>query len=84
MFYEAYPPDIKRIALSVSRKMSNFKVKVQISRSNIYFFLNRTTNKCNTSISSNFDLKIIFGMSLMIHVHLQSQKVNFKVKLLKM
>ena len=36
VFYEAYPPDIKRIFLSVLRKMTKFKVKVQISRSNIH------------------------------------------------
>ena len=84
MFYEAYPPDIKRIPFSVLRKMTKSKVKVQISRSNLYIF----KIELQTSVIPLFHLilteKIIFGIILMIEVHLQGQKVNFKVKLLKM
>ena len=84
MCYEAYPPDIKRISVSVLRKMAKSKAKVQISRSNLYIF----KIELQTSVIPLFHLilteKIIFGIILMIEVHLQGQKVIFKVKLLKM
>ena len=64
--------------------MTKFKVKVQISRSNLYIF----KIELQTSVIPLFHLilteKISFGIILMIEVHLQDQKVNFKVKLLKM
>ena len=64
--------------------MTKSKVKVQISRSNIYIF----KIELQTSVIPLFHLilteKIIFDIILMIEVHLQGQKVNFKVKLLKM
>ena len=64
--------------------MTKSKVKVQISRSNIYFL----KIELQTSAIPLFHLilteKIIFDIILMIQVHLQGQKVNFKVKLLKM
>ena len=79
MFYETYPPDIKRISLSVLKQMTISKVKVQISRSNIFIF----KIELQTSVIPLFHLifteKIIFGIILMIEVHLQGQKVNFKV-----
>ena len=82
MFYEAYPPDIKIISLSVLRKMTKSKVKVQISRSNIYL----KKIELHTSAIPLFHLilteKIILNIILMIQVHLQGQKVNFKDKLL--
>ena len=64
--------------------MTKSKVKVQISKSNIYIF----KIELQTSLIALFHLilpvKIIFAIILMIQVHLQGQKVNFKVKLLKM
>ena len=64
--------------------MTKSKVKVQISRSNIFIL----KIELQTSVIPLFHLilteKIIFGIILMIKVHLQGQKVNFKVKLLKM
>ena len=57
---------------------------MQISRSNIYIF----KIELQTSVIPLFHLilteKIIFGIILMIEVHLQGERVNFKVKLLKM
>ena len=64
--------------------MTKSKVKVQISTSNIYIF----KIELQTSVIPLFHLilteKIIFGIILMIQVHFQGRKVNFKVKLLKM
>ena len=61
--------------------MTKSKVKVQISRSNIFIF----KIELHTSVLPLFHLiftdKIIFGIILMIEVHHQGQKVNFKVKL---
>ena len=57
---------------------------MQISRSNIFIF----KIELQTSVIPLFHLilteKIISGFILLIEVHLQDQKVNFKVKLLKM
>ena len=64
--------------------MTKSKVKVKISKSNIFIF----KIELQTSVIPLFHLilikKIIFGIILMIEVHLQGQKDNFKVKLLKM
>ena len=64
--------------------MTKSKVKVQISRSNIYIF----KIELQTSVIPLFHLilteKIIIGIILMIQAHLQSQKVNFKVTFSKM
>ena len=64
--------------------MTKSKVKVQISRSNIFIF----KIELQTSVIPLFHLilteKIIFGIILLIEAHLQGQNVNFKVKLLKM
>ena len=57
---------------------------MQISRSNIFIF----KIELQTSVIPLFHLilteKIISGIILLIENHLQDQKVNFKVKLLKM
>ena len=70
--------------IRVLKKMTKSKVKNQISRSNIFIF----KIELQTSVIHVFHLifteKIIFGIILMSEVHLQGQKVNFKVKLLKM
>ena len=64
--------------------MTKSKVKVQISRSNIYIF----KIELQASVIPLFHLilteKIIIGIILMIQAHLQGQKVNFKVKFSKM
>ena len=84
MFYDAYLPDIKRIYLSVLRKMTKSKVKVQISRSNIYIFKIELQTSVIPLCHLILTEKNIFGIILMIQVYLQGQKVKFKVKLLKM
>ena len=64
--------------------MTKSKVKVQISRSNIYIFLIELRTSAIPLFHLILNEKIIFNIILMIQVHLQGQKVNFKVKLLKM
>ena len=70
MFYEAYSPDIKRISLSVLRKITKSKVIVQSSRSIIFIF----KIELQTSVIPLFHLilteKNIFGIIFMIEVHL--------------
>ena len=70
MFHEAYSPDIKRISLSVLRQITKSKVIVQSSRSFIFIF----KIELQTSVIPLFHLilteKIIFGIILMIEVHL--------------
>ena len=64
--------------------MTKSMVKVQISRSNIYFLKIELQASAILLFHLIFTEKIIFNIILMIQVHLQGQKVNFMVKWLKM
>ena len=70
VFYEAYPPDIKRIPLSVRKKIQG---KVQIWRSNIYFFQIELKKSIVPLFHVILTEKLFFGIILMI-------KLIFKVK----
>ena len=59
--------------------MTISKVKVQISRSNIFIFKIELQTIVIPLFHLIFTEKIIFGIILVIEVHLQGQKVNFKV-----
>ena len=61
----------------IQGQSSNFKVKYN------FFFIELQTSVIPL-FHQIFTEKIIFGIILMIQAHLQGQKVNFKVKFLKM